>query len=186
MRRLCFLTAIILFAMLAIACSSDDPKEGPEASTTSQPSQGIDQVEQMHTIALDFLNAWYAMDFTTMSSLMDPEVMSDTEKVEVDQPLEGTGPRNSLCKFANAICSAFGRGNDLIPSDWIESEVCVKGDTGYTTPQFPCVEKEITNVADRERPCRDATPAEVANGYGYMCLFKLSRVRLSETVVDLR
>lgn len=165
MKKPILFAVLILFGTLTFACSSGDSTNTPDPSATPQPSQNTDQVEVMRTVALDFLNAWYAKDYGTMSELIDPRVTAPDVTAK-----PGYVPVKNLCSFANANCFQYQNGSDhLIPVEWSQVELCDRTDgRGNTIPSFPCEESEITNITDTAE-CRDATPADAANGYGKRC-----------------
>lgn len=160
MLKVILLLASILIVMLALACSSDDDSTNtPDPSATAQPSQTTHPVASLHKVAVDFFDAWMGTDFGTMAPLIDSEV--------------GGASGTDFCRFAHANCR-----DEMIPSEWNESEVCVPGSyyafEDIPNPLLPCFPREISNVSESPRDCRDATPAEAANGYGYHCLFLFS------------
>jgi hypothetical protein len=102
----------------------------------------------MRDVAIQFLKAWKSQDYDEMLRLMDDDASINGTAAEI-----GGGPWN--IGFAEWVNQPF-------------DERCRAH--GY---EFPCETYEIANASEDEHRCREASPAEAANGYGRWCMFRL-------------
>ena len=180
-----------LLLLLLFACSGGDDRDSSPTLPKVQPSNAEQsptpsQDEELHAVAVAFFNAWYAMDFATMADLIDPRTITPPElQPGVTLAPSRIHPSYNLCIFANTVCPYYPGDQSRYPSEWPESALCSGTDAyGNIPASFPCERREITNLAETSG-CRDASPAEAANGYGIRCYYYFGfAVRPSGSGVD--